>query len=119
VQKLDEQVEGLQTGECFARHRAGKHIPANDDAVHARLADIREHGLQGGEIAVHVIQGGKSHGWSRAGFVASAHCANSPCDRSNAMPLPPAQSPESFRCARLASPRAHLSLENLAQPLDL
>jgi len=67
IRKLQEEKkkgrdrELPQEGERFARHRAGEDVAADHDPLDPGGADLREHRLEGGEIAVNVIERGDAH----------------------------------------------------------
>ena len=59
--ELDRDVQAEQARESLAGHRPGDHVAPDDDAVHARLADVVQDGLKGREVPVDVVDGSNPH----------------------------------------------------------
>src|SRR5258708_6901037 len=50
-----------QIRECFTWHRTRKHIAPDHYIVYFCLANLLEHGLQGGEVTVNIVDCSDSH----------------------------------------------------------
>jgi hypothetical protein len=61
VDELDGQVEAQQARDRLAGHRARDHVAPDHDPVHLRPANVLQHRLQRGEVAVDVIDRRDSH----------------------------------------------------------
>ena len=65
-------LAGLEEGQAFVRHGAGENVAADDDPVDADAANVVEHGLERGEVAVDVVEGCNAHECYVGGVVALA-----------------------------------------------
>ncbi len=61
--RYDRQVELPQERQTLMGHRAGHDVLADHEPVHFGAVDFTSHRLQGGQVAVDVVEGGDSHGW--------------------------------------------------------
>ena len=52
------QLEPRQAIEDLGRHRPGRDVAADHDRVHLAEGGIGEHGVERGQVPVHVVEGG-------------------------------------------------------------
>jgi hypothetical protein len=55
-------TESAETLECLAGKRAGDDIASDENEIGAGLVDLGGHRLEGGQIAVDVVERGDAHG---------------------------------------------------------
>jgi hypothetical protein len=61
VNELCRNVELQQTRKGLARHRAWKHVAADDDLVHAGLLNLTEDRLERRQVTVNVVESRDPH----------------------------------------------------------
>ena len=77
MNELDGYIEAEQPRQHLARHRSRQDVAADDDLIDFSGADVRQHCVEGRQVAVDVVQAGNTHALT----CNRARLSSGPCSR--------------------------------------